>query len=270
MKRVAIPWPLGSALAIAVLLAAVYVALRGPLTHAGATAPHASLAPMAEPRSVDITPTPTVDLNADDIQSINSLIKLTPDLRNDVVFLVVAAARDRCSPAERGSLARMANRAQLPVLEGVSAATGSNPDLERPLYRYIQAAASSVDCRMPLTLAAQPPININTYAEGFPDSFHAPNRLAKPPSEYEGLSLAQRAAQPCRSVAYAVLPLGAPQWQCDSSRANARKRIVTLCEAELDRLGRTHEGELSPVIGDALAPAVAVVLGSLPAGCRGL
>lgn len=262
-----LPLVFGVALTTLILATPVVVALRWPLIPAQAPVTTVSAVTMGELRSVDVTPEPGIGLGAFDVQTINSLIKESPELRNDVLFLVIATARDHCFPRDAGSLARMANRAQLPVLAGVSVATAERPTLERPLYRYIQTAATAVDCHRQLTLAGQHAISISAYAEAFPDSFYLPTR-AKPPSEYGVLSLSQRAAQPCRSIAYAVLPLGVPQWQCDSSRAGARKRIVALCESEQERRGLAHEVELSPSIGESLSPGVAAVVGNLPVGCR--
>ncbi|NYB78079.1 MAG: hypothetical protein HZS22_09880, partial [Stenotrophomonas maltophilia] len=55
--------------------------------------------------------------------------------RNDVLFLLAATLRDRCQPAQVGLLARMANRASLPVLAAVSAVTQQDSTLDRPIYQ---------------------------------------------------------------------------------------------------------------------------------------
>lgn len=219
------------------------------------------------PSAAEVTPRPDVRLASVDIQAINALMASTTDFRNDVLFLVIAAARDRCTPAESGSLARMANRAQLPVLFGVSQATEAHPVLERPLYRYIQAAASAVECKRPFVLAGVEAIDPDAYAQGFPDSFHAPARLGRVPSEYMGLTLQQRADEPCESVAYAVIPLATPQWQCDAARSGARKRIVSYCVGQRGVHGLPLHAELTAPFGEAIAPGVAEIVGSVPRTC---
>ena len=219
------------------------------------------------PGAADVTPRPDLRLAAVDIQAINGLMASTAGFRNDVLFLVVAAARDRCTPAESGSLARMANRAQLPVLFGVSQAIEAQPSLERPLYRYIQAAASAVKCNQPFRLAGVEGIDPDVYAQGFPDSFYTPARLGRIPSEYMGLNLQQRADEPCESIAYTVLPLGTPQWQCDATRSAARKKIVSYCVDQRSIHGLPLHAELTPSFGEAIAPGVAEILGSVPRTC---
>lgn len=218
--------------------------------------------------SSDVTPRPDIRLAADEIATINALLASEPGFRDDVLFLVIATARDRCVPDDSGSLARMANRAQLPILSAVSQITAAHPALERPLYRYIQGAAGAVDCKRPFGLAGSAAIDLESYARRFPDSFRAPMGPDRVPSEYAGATLAQRAAEPCESVAYVVLPLGTPQWRCDAARSGVRRRIVSYCVSQRDGRGLRPNAELSAPFGKAIASGVAEIVGSIPSDCR--
>lgn len=74
-------------------------------------------APVAPPAVA--FPAPSSDAS----QRIEQRLGDDPAFRNDVLFLLAATLRDRCQPAQAGLLARMANRASLPVLAAVSAVT---------------------------------------------------------------------------------------------------------------------------------------------------
>ena len=133
--------------------------------------------------------------------------------RNDVLFLLAATLRDRCQPAQAGLLARMANRASLPVLAAVSAVTQQDPSLDRPIYQYIQHRADATPCgqplQMPLAGGRSMAVDIEQYARTFPDSYFDPQRSSEP-RDFGGLSLQQRAGNACNSVVYSVLPQAAP------------------------------------------------------------
>lgn len=150
---------------------------------------------------------------ADASQRIEQRLGEDHAFRNDVLFLLAATLRDRCQPAQTGLLARMANRASLPVLAAVSAVTQQDPTLDRPIYQYIQHRADATRCgqplQMPLAGGRSMQVDIEQYARTFPDSYFDPQRSSEP-RDFGGLSLQQRAGNACNSVVYSVLPLGAP------------------------------------------------------------
>lgn len=191
--------------------------------------------------------------------------------RNDVLFLLAATLRDRCQPAQAGLLARMANRASLPVLAAVSAVTAQDPTLDRPIYQYIQHRADQVRCgqplRMPLAAGDSMAVDVEQYARTFPDSYFDPQRSSEP-RDFAGLPLQQRADNACNSVAYSVLPLGGTDWRCSSLRANARARVRGLCEDELRRQHGGTGGELDPAVGQGMQAAVVAAIVALPQDCR--
>ena len=112
---------------------------------------------------------------ADASQRIEQRLRDDHAFRNDVLFLLAATVRDRCQPAQVGLLARMANRASLPVLASVSAVTQQEPSLDRPIYQYIQHRADATQCgqplQMPLAGGRSMAVDIEQYARTFPDSF---------------------------------------------------------------------------------------------------
>lgn len=191
--------------------------------------------------------------------------------RDDVVFLLVATLRDRCRPADTGLLARMANRAVLPILGAVSAVTLQHPDLDRPVYQFIQHLADSTTCDQPLRLpvAAGAPleIDIEQYARTFPDSYFDPQRSSVP-VDFGGRSLAERSGDACNSVVYSLLPLGGTDWRCSSLRAQARARVHGLCEDELQRQHGHSGGELDMAVGQGMQAAVVKSISALPQACR--
>lgn len=191
--------------------------------------------------------------------------------RNDVLFLLAATLRDRCQPAQAGLLARMANRASLPVLAAVSAVTQQDPTLDRPIYQYIQHRADATQCgqplQMPLAGGRSMAVDIEQYARTFPDSYFDPQRSSEP-RDFGGLPLQQRAGNACNSVVYSVLPLGGTDWRCSSLRANARARVRGLCEDELRRQHGGIGGELDAAVGQGMQAAVVSAIAALPEDCR--
>lgn len=188
----------------------------------------------------------------------------------DVTFLVAASIRERCSPEHAGELAKMANRARLPVLAATSEVTAREPVLDQPIYRAIQFLANAAPCGRVLDMTAsglQLQFDPQRYAQAFPDSYFAPSMEAVP-REHAGRPLAVRAAQACQSIAYAVLPLGRPAWQCTSLWSTTRTRIVSACEAERDSAGERGDEEISAQVSARLTPKVAAMLETLPASCR--
>ena len=212
-----------------------------------------------------VSPAPDVDQQA----QIQRLLVDDADFRNDLLFLLVASVRDRCVPAEAGLLAQMANRAGLPVLAAVSTVTALHPQLDRPIYRYIQHQADLARCGQPLQLPAASAmrIDIEHYARSFPDSYFDPGRSSVP-RDFAGRSLAERAGNACNSVVYSVLPLGGLDWRCSSLRSNARNRVRGLCESELREQHGSLGGELDMAVGRGMQDAVVAAISALPQECR--
>lgn len=191
--------------------------------------------------------------------------------RDDVVFLAVATIRDRCAPAEKGALARMANRAELPILHAVSEVTAEHPDFDKPLYRYIQRKADETPCdgslRLPGAVADGQGIDPAAYARSFPDSYFEPQRRSLP-VDHAGRSLSARADDACYSVVYAVLPLGDSDWHCAAVRSNGRLRVHAACASALRAQHGAVGGELDGDVGRAAEPGVVKAVAALPEGCR--
>ncbi|WMJ71530.1 hypothetical protein [Stenotrophomonas sp. 24(2023)] len=219
-------------------------------------------------------PVRTTVAAAPDAATVARIERLLADdtaFRDDLVFLIAATLRDRCQPVQAGLLARMANRASLPVLAAVNTVTTREPALDRPLYRYIQHLADSTGCGQPLRLAmaggAVLEVDVEQYAAMFPDSYFDP-RHSHLPRDFDGRPLAERVANACNSVVYSVLPLGGNDWRCSSLRAHARQRVRGLCEDELQRQHGSTAGELDAAVGQGMAPAVVQAIAALPAECR--
>lgn len=208
---------------------------------------------------------------ADASQRIEQRLRDDHAFRNDVLFLLAATVRDRCQPAQAGLLARMANRASLPVLASVSAVTQQEPSLDRPIYQYIQHRADATQCgqplQMPLAGGRSMAVDIEQYARTFPDSYFDPRRSSEP-RDFGGLPLQQRAGIACNSVVYSVLPLGGTDWRCSSLRANTRARVRGLCEDELRRQHGGIGGELDAAVGQGMQSAVVSAIAALPEDCR--
>lgn len=223
---------------------------------------------------VDVTEPPAIAFPApatDASQRIEQRLVEDHAFRNDVLFLLAATLRDRCQPAQAGLLARMANRASLPVLAAVSAVTQQDPSLDRPIYQYIQHRADATPCgqtlQMPLAGGRRMAVDIEQYARTFPDSYFDPQRSSEP-RDFGGLPLQQRAGNACNSVVYSVLPLGGTDWRCSSLRANARVRVRGLCEDELRRQHGDIGGELDAAVGPGMQAAVVSAIAALPEDCR--
>ncbi|KAA8993550.1 hypothetical protein FJU31_18280 [Stenotrophomonas cyclobalanopsidis] len=223
-------------------------------------------APQARPPSVAF-PTPVPALQAD----IERHLREDRAFRDDVVFLLAATVRDRCVPAEAGVLARMANRAALPVLGAVSAVTAQDRRLDRPIYQFIQHRADSTECGEPLQLPDSGTVplrvDIEQYALSFPDSYYDPAHSSVP-RDFGGRSLVERAGNACNSVVYSVLPLGPVDWRCSMLRTNARSRVRGACESELQRQHGSTGGELDMAVGQGMQGAVVAAITALPEGCR--
>ncbi|WP_313203532.1 hypothetical protein [Stenotrophomonas sp.] len=223
-------------------------------------------APQGRPPSVAF-PAPVPALQAD----IERHLREDRAFRDDVVFLLAATVRDRCVPAEAGVLARMANRAALPVLGAVSAVTAQDRRLDRPIYQFIQHRADSTECGAPLHLPASGAVplqvDVEQYARSFPDSYYDPARSSVP-RDFGGRSLVERAGNACNSVVYSVLPLGPGDWRCSMLWANARSRVRGACESELQRQHGSTGGELDMAVGQGMQGAVVAAIAALPEGCR--
>ncbi len=188
----------------------------------------------------------------------------------DVAFLLAASVRERCAPAHAGELAKMANRARLPVLAATSEVTAREQDLDQPIYQAIQRIAAAAPCGRALDLAATGlPLQLDPerYSAAFPDSYYQPT-LDTVPHEYAGQPLGARAAQECQSIAYAVLPLGRSGWQCSALWAGTRARIVRACEQARSESGLRAGDAIPPEVANRLTPVVAGMLDKLPESCR--
>jgi len=188
----------------------------------------------------------------------------------DVAFLLAASVRERCAPAHAGELAKMANRARLPVLAATSEVTAREQDLDQPIYQAIQRIAAAAPCGRTLDLAATGlPLQLDPerYSAAFPDSYYQPT-LDTVPHEYAGQPLGARAAQECQSIAYAVLPLGRSGWQCSALWASTRPRIVKACEQARSESGQGAGEAIPPEVANRLTPVVASMLDKLPESCR--
>lgn len=266
--KLSVKWMVGTCvLAVVMGLTALLFGAR----HANRTPPSlptgpATIAPVPEVTRLRAQADP--ELGQQPIQQIETEIGRNPSFRNDVLFLIVATARDRCMPGHAGELARMANRAQLPILVGVSQVTEADPALDKAIYHYVQTVANQVVCGQAFELRDQPSVEIDTYAERFPDSYFTPSHQVAAPTEYRGRPLATRAQQACQTVAYTVLPLSTPDWRCDAGRSGARRRIVDACEATRQQLGATDNEELTEALGQALAQPVSDIVATVPQQCR--
>ncbi|NIJ72591.1 MULTISPECIES: hypothetical protein [unclassified Xanthomonas] len=201
---------------------------------------------------------------------ITTLLQSDAAFARDATFLIVASVRERCAPAHAGELAKMANRARLPVLAATSEVTAREPDLDHPIYQAIQRIAAAAPCGRALDLAATGlPLQLDPerYAAAFPDSYYQPT-LDTVPHEYAGQPLGARAAQECQSIAYAVLPLGRDGWQCRALWSGVRPRIVKACEQARSEAGQGAGDAIPPEVANRLTPVVAGLLEKLPESCR--
>ncbi|WP_244667638.1 hypothetical protein [Xanthomonas sp. D-109] len=201
---------------------------------------------------------------------ITTLLHSDPAFARDATFLIAASVRERCAPAHSGELAKMANRARLPLLVATSEVTAREPDLDQPIYQAIQRIAAAAPCGRALDLTATGlPLQVDPerYAATFPDSYYQPT-LDIVPHEYAGQPLGARAAQECQSIAYAVLPLGRDGWQCKALWSGMRPRIVKACEQARSEAGQGAGEAIPPEVANRLTPVVAGLLEKLPESCR--
>ncbi len=219
-----------------------------------------------------LVPQASVRLSAADVKAIGDRIQVVDGFGSDIAFLLIASVRERCSPEHAHELARMAVRAQLPVLQGTAAVTESQPALEKPIYALVDQLSRRAPCHRALSIRigdASFDINPEAYAAAFPDAYFDPG-LDRTPAEFSGEPLGQRVNDECLSIAYATLPLGNTQWQCGALRSSARARITRqVCAAQLQADGLARYGvPLTNAFGRAIAPQVGQVLEALPAACR--
>lgn len=222
--------------------------------------------------SARLVPQVTARLSAADVKEIGDRIQVVDGFGSDIAFLLVASVRERCSPAHAHELARMAVRAQLPVLQGTAAVTENTPALERPIYALVDQLSRSAPCHQALSIrigAASLDIDPETYAAAFPDSYFD-SGLDRIPAEFSAEPLGQRANDECLSIAYATLPLGNTQWQCRALRSSARARVTReVCAAQLEADGLPRYGvPLTNRFGREIAPKVGEVLEAIPEACR--
>ena len=179
----------------------------------------------------------------------------------DLLFLLNSSLYGRCHPGQAHDLGRMAVAARLPVLDAMVPVSQRDPSLRDQLYLMIRSVAVDGGCDHSLQLVIGDYVTTlqpQRYAAFFPDSYFDP-ALAAPPNEFAGRDLAERAADPCTGISYAVLPLGGGQsWVCLGARAAMRRHIIVdVCGSALKQ-------------GDApgLARSIDATLQVLPPACR--
>ncbi|MBB5876312.1 hypothetical protein GGR66_001649 [Xanthomonas sp. 3498] len=266
---------LKSSMLLAIVIAACGVVVAGGVLLALRTHRHAAPTPHAAATTAIHPPTVpafhVAPLSEDAAyKRITALLQSNPAFARDATFLIAASVRERCAPAHAGELAKMANRARLPVLAATSEVTAREPDLDHPIYQAIQRIAAAAPCGRTLDLMATGiPLQLDPerYAAAFPDSYHQPT-LDTVPHEYAGQPLGARAAQECQSIAYAVLPLGQDGWQCRALWSGARPRIVKACEQARSEAGQGAGDAIPPEVANRLTPVVAGLLEKLPESCR--
>lgn len=244
----------GSAALVACLALLMLFLRHVPVQRSAATSAKATPGSAA---SAATGPVEDVVVAGDEAVRLGARMRQDEGVANDVVFLIAAALRGRCEPAHAHDLPRMAVMAHVPAL---AAGGGEHaPDgLRRDVSHVVNAVVGQASCRGPVALhigTYTRELAPDIYAEAFPDSYFAPE-LSAVPSEFKGMSLAQRVADRCTPVAYATLPLDAARaWQCAGLRADARSSILRLCQRE----------GASP---DQAAVDIHHLIGSLPATCQ--
>ncbi|MDS9991148.1 hypothetical protein PNQ69_00045 [Xanthomonas sp. A2111] len=266
---------LKSQMLLAIVIAACGVIVAGGVLLALRTRGHVAPKTHADATTAIHPPTvpafhvaPLSDDAAD--KRITALLHSDPAFARDATFLIVASVRERCAPAHSGELAKMANRARLPVLAATSEVTAREHDLDHPIYQAIQRIAAAAPCGRTLDLTAtglRLQLDPERYAAAFPDSYYQPT-LDTVPHEYAGQPLGARAAQECESIAYAVLPLGRDGWQCRALWSGMRPRIVKACEQARSEVGQGAGDAIPPEVANWLTPVVAGLLEKLPESCR--
>lgn len=215
---------------------------------------------------------PVVQLNADDLrapaerEALGELLRQHDDFAHDLLFLLAASLRDRCTPAHAHELARMAVAAYLPVLDGVQAAVATAPGMRHAAYALVRRLAAAAPCGRTLRIVIggyETTFEPERYAAAFPDSYFEPS-LQAPPPDIADRDLGGRAADPCTPVVYAVLPLDAQRaWSCLGLRAMLRRRLRETCDA-----GLHGETTVDASMAAHLAAGLRDNLEALPAMCR--
>jgi len=181
----------------------------------------------------------------------------------DLLFLLNSSLYGRCHPDHAHDIGRMAVAARLPVLDAMAPLWRQDPSLRGELYNMIRAVAAEADCDRPLLLTIgnyAATLQPDRYAAFFPDSYFDPG-LTAPPNEFAGRDLAERVADSCTTIGYAVLPIGGDQsWVCLGARAAMRRHVV------VDLCGSTS-GRAIPD-APALARLIDASLQALPPACR--
>ncbi|WP_281848515.1 hypothetical protein [Dyella sp. GSA-30] len=181
----------------------------------------------------------------------------------DLLFLFNSSLYGRCHPEHAHDIGRMAVAARLPVLDAMAPLWHRDPSLRDELYRMIRSVVAAADCDRPLSLVIgnyATTLQPARYAAFFPDSYFDPG-LSAPPDEFAGRSLAERVADSCTAVGYAVLPLGGDRsWVCLGARASMRRHVIAdLCGS--------ISGRATPD-APALARLIDTSLQVLPPACR--
>lgn len=181
----------------------------------------------------------------------------------DLLFLLNSSLYGRCNPGHAHDMGKMAVAARLPVLSALVPLWHQDVSLRDQVYGMIRSVVAEASCDRPLPLVIgdyATTLQPMRYAAFFPDSYFDPV-LAAPPKEFVGRDLAERVADPCTAVGYAVLPIGGDRsWVCLGARAAMRRHvIVDLCGSALG-----HAAPDAP----ALAQLIDTSLQALPPACR--
>ena len=184
-------------------------------------------------------------------------------VERDLLFLLNSSLYGRCHPGQVHDIGRMAVAAHLPVLDAMASLWRQDPSLRDQLYLMIRSVAADGDCDRPLQLVIgsyATTLQPLRYATFFPDSYFDP-ALTAAPREFGGRSLAERVADPCTAIGYAVLPIGGDQsWVCLGAQAAMRRHVVD------DLCGSAFQHALSNT--PALARSIDASLQTLPRVCR--
>lgn len=200
----------------------------------------------------------TVVAAGPDADRVGARMRIDDAVADDLLFLVVAALRGRCQPAHAHELPRMAVLARLPTLAAGQGPESAAATWRRDVSHVVNDVVRQAGCAKPLSLRIGAYVRVvdpEVYAQAFPDSYFDPGLTVRP-LEAHGAPLAQRLADPCATVAYAVLPLDDVRaWQCTGLRAQARSAVINRC----------HAGGASP---DEAAADIQRVVSGLPATCQ--
>ena len=224
-------------------------------------------APDVEPKPMAQTELHRVDagarLPASSRDRVVQQLNMHGEFERDLLFLLNSSLYGRCNPGHAHDLGKMAVAAGLPVLSAMVPLWRQDVSLRDQVYGMIRSVVAEADCDRSLPLVIgnyATTLQPVRYAAFFPDSYFDP-ALAAPPKEFAGRDLAERVADPCTAVGYAVLPIGGDRsWVCLGARAAMRRHVI------VDLCGSTFDHTVSDA--PALAQLIDASLQALPPACR--